>query len=976
MMNRYMSFLLFSVMLLLSMGSIAQTTLKGVVYDAISKETLIGAAVVIEGTTIGITTDIDGKFVLQTTRSLPLKLTVSFLGYKTRPINVTSANASNLSISLEGDAVMMSAVEVKAQRISDKQKQSALTVEQMDALAIKEAASGSFYESLGNLKEVDVTSASLGFKVINTRGFNSTSPVRSLQLIDGVDNQSPGLNFSLGNFLGASDLDVRLVEVVAGASSAYFGPGAFNGVINMTTKDPYDFPGVSVEIKAGERALFQRVVRLADFTTNKDGKKKLGYKVNVFFMQAHDWEAEDYRAIEGARYGEDHPFGYDAVNIYGDEPTAVNNDNSDNLYARPGLTEFFRNGYKEKDLLNYNTNNTKLGAGLYYRIKDDVTINYGLNYSTGSTIYQGDNRYALKDVQFYQNKLEIGKKDTWFIRAYRTAEDAGKTYDVVTTAIRMQEAQGTTATWNTRFLTSWSQNIIPNNPEITEAKNSIFSFVQSEIAAGNIPSSEGLSSYNQLMETWINDNADFLNTLYQENMNLVNGQSGAQLEAFYEPGTARFDSLRADVTRRNFTENGSRFYDKSALSHIQGEYKWKIEGLTITAGGNMRWYRPDSRGTIFSDTLAYTYEAFEGERVAVDSSRVVIKNQEFGIYVGARKEFMEQKLIGTATLRMDKNQNFDYLFSPAASLVYSPSDKNTYRMSLSSAIRNPTLADQYLYYNVGRAILLGNVEGRFEAGSDSLFTIDSFNNYRGELNTDTLEYFNVDAIRPEQVKTFELGYRGKLTESLYIDFGGYYSRYKDFIGFNIGINGEFGPEGFPDQGGLQVYRVAANATSIVTTRGASIGLNYYFSKLSLNGNYSFNELVSGEEDPIIPAFNTPKNKFNLGIGGREITLFKKVPHFGFGINYKYIQGFLFEGSPQFTGSIPTYDMMDAQVNIYITKLKSTFKFGGSNIMGIRPLFDKGVENKLASAFDNKNFQVYGGPQIGRLLYASILIDLK
>lgn len=952
----------------------AQTTIKGQILDSTTKETLIGAAVVIEGTSTGVTTDIDGKFSLQTDRSLPLNLQISFLGYSTRIINVTSANASNIKVNLESDAVLMTAVEVKAQRISDKEKQNPLTVERMDALAIKEAASGSFYESLGNLKEVDVTSASLGFKVINTRGFNSTSPVRSLQLIDGVDNQSPGLNFSLGNFLGASDLDVRSVEVVAGASSAFFGPGAFNGVVNMTTKDPYDFPGVSVELKVGERAMFQRALRLADYTTDEDGNKRFGYKLNVFFLQANDWEARDYRPIEGSEYGEDHPFGYDAVNIYGDEPVATNNDNTDNYFSRPGLSVWYRNGYKEEDLLNYDTENQKIGGNLYYKLLNDVTLSYALNYSTGSTIYQGDNRYALRDVQFYQNKLEIGKPDKWFLRAYRTAEDAGRTYDVVTTAIRMQEAQGTTATWNTRYSSSWSQ-ILNQNPFITEERNRLQQQVVAEIADGSILPTEGQARFNVLMDMWINDNSDYLSGLHLQNVDLVNGQSGAQLTAFYEPGTQRFDSLLQDVTTRTFTEGGSRFYDRSALNHMQGEYKWKFEGLTITAGGNMRWYRPDSRGTIFSDTLAYTYETIEGERVAVDSSRVVIKNQEFGMYVGARKEFMEQKLIGTATLRMDKNQNFDYLFSPAASLVYSPSDRGTYRMSLSSAIRNPTLADQYLYYNVGRAILLGNVDGRFEEGVDSLFTIESFGDYRQNLNRDTLQYFNVESIRPEQVITVELGYRGKLSESFYVDLGGYYSRYKDFIGFEIGLTADFPGFNAPPTN-LIAYRVASNASSTVTTRGVSAGFNYYFDKLALNGNYSYNELVTGEDDPIIPAFNTPRHKFNLGLGGRELMLFGKIPHFGFGLNYKYIEGFLFEGSPQFTGSIPSYDMLDAQVNVYVPKLKSTFKVGGSNIMGLRPLFAEGVENRLERAFDNKNFQVYGGPQIGRLLYASILIELK
>ncbi len=63
-----------------------------------------------------------------------------------------------------------------------------------------------------------------------------------------------------------------------------------------------------------------------------------------------------------------------------------------------------------------------------------------------------------------------------------------------------------------------------------------------------------------------------------------------------------------------------------------------------------------------------------------------------------------------------------FIFSPAASLVYSPNKNRVFRLTFSSAVRNPTLADQYLFYDVGRAILLGNIDGRFEEGKDSLFT--------------------------------------------------------------------------------------------------------------------------------------------------------------------------------------------------------------------------------------------------------------
>ncbi len=154
-------------------------------------------------------------------------------------------------------------VNIKQNRLKEKLKESPLTVESMSAQSIKETPASDFYEALGHLKGVDITAASLGFRIVNTRGFNSTSPVRTLQVIDGVDNQSPGLNFSLGNFLGASELDIASQEIVVGASSAYYGPGAFNGVIALTTKDPWKTPGFSYKFKVGERQLMENSLRYA-----------------------------------------------------------------------------------------------------------------------------------------------------------------------------------------------------------------------------------------------------------------------------------------------------------------------------------------------------------------------------------------------------------------------------------------------------------------------------------------------------------------------------------------------------------------------------------------------------------------------------------------------------------------------------------------------------------------------------------------
>ena len=236
----FILFLLFSCHILY-----AQTTISGTIKDNDTKESLIGANVIVKNSTNGTATNLDGFFQINTSEKLPVTLIISYLGYTEKEVLINSQKKNRL-IFLSSDSKTLKEVRVIDSRLTQKQKESALTVEAMDIMAIKETPAANFYDGLGALKGVDITAASLGFKIINTRGFNSTSPVRSLQIIDGVDNQAPGLNFSLGNFLGASELDVMKVEIIQGASSAYYGPNAFNGVISMTTRSPFIRPGRAI----------------------------------------------------------------------------------------------------------------------------------------------------------------------------------------------------------------------------------------------------------------------------------------------------------------------------------------------------------------------------------------------------------------------------------------------------------------------------------------------------------------------------------------------------------------------------------------------------------------------------------------------------------------------------------------------------------------------------------------------------------
>lgn len=936
--------------------------LSGYVIDQETQDPLIGANILIKGTTQGNIANDEGYFSIPVIK-FPVTLVVSYIGYQTKEISI-SKESSKLRILLSTDNTTLQEIQITDSRITEKQKQAAQTIEALDIIGIKQTASSDFYEGIGSMKAVDVTSASLGFKVINTRGFNSTSPVRSLQLIDGVDNQSPGLNFSLGNFLGTSELDVQKLELIAGANGAIYGPNAFNGVVYMATKDPFIHQGLSVSAKAGERNLREVGFRFARAFGPEKGKEKLAFKVNASYLSAYDWEANNLAPSTQSKEDIKNPGRYDAVNRYGDENLTEGQNNATSLSGQvqtPGLGRWYRTGYEEKDLVDYHTNNTKASAAIHYKIGQTRLIGAS-SFGSGTTIYQGDNRYSLKDIRFYQHRLEWKKEDKFFIRSYYTHEDAGKSYDAVFTALLLQNAAKSDVDWQKDYRNYWNSNVnskitsLPGYPSWWNPFSGVpYPFNTLDSLLGNIQDS--LFTYHQQAENYANQQ----NPLNPEDLDR------------FEPGTARFDSAFQSITsKKSFLEGGSGFYDKSALWHIQGEYIFEpshdsVKILDIITGGSFRRYMPNSNGTIFNEVPMY-------DSTLSDTVFSKIINQEYGLYIGLRKKVIDEKITLSSTVRMDKNQNFDYLFSPSASAVYNLGVNHIFRISFSSAIRNPTLADQYLKYDVGRAILLGNINGY-----DSLVTTESLYNYfTDNLNTDTLSYFNVAPIRPEQVKTYELGYRGTLFDKVYVDLNYYYSFYNHFIGYTLGVDLTFDTLYTNRLTHAQAYRIASNASSTVTTQGFSVSANYFFlPKYSLNANYSWNKLnKKNADDPIIPAYNTPEHKFNVGISGNDLKMLQ-VPHIGFNINYKWIQGFIFEGSPQFTGYVPSYDMLDAQINWKWTKYKTFFKLGGSNLIGILPIFDKtlSAEARNAKIFQNKNMQVYGGPYIGRMLYFSVTIEL-
>ncbi|MDZ7648774.1 MAG: Plug domain-containing protein [Cytophagales bacterium] len=116
---------------------------------------------------------------------------------------------------------------------------------------IKQAATPDFYDALANVKGVQTNSGSLNLTSINTRGFATIANVRFVQLVDGMDTQAPLLNFPTGNIIGIGELDAESVELVPGAASALYGPNAFNGILIMKSKSPFEYQGLSAQVKGG-----------------------------------------------------------------------------------------------------------------------------------------------------------------------------------------------------------------------------------------------------------------------------------------------------------------------------------------------------------------------------------------------------------------------------------------------------------------------------------------------------------------------------------------------------------------------------------------------------------------------------------------------------------------------------------------------------------------------------------------------------
>ena len=853
----------------------AQSTISGRVTDR--GEAIPGVNIVIKGTDTGTLTDENGRFSLNAP-SLPVTLVVSFVGYASQEVDVSSANSNNLQINLSQKTTELAEVTVTGINAGDVQK-APVTVEPISTLKLQGMPTAEPYEGLSHIKGVQMTYSSMNFPQINTRGFATIANTRFVQLIDGMDCSAPLLNFPTGNIVGIGEIDLESMELQPGSASAIWGPNAFNGILLMNSKNPFDYQGLTVQLKAGYSTseafrnddafkkgypLFNYGIRYAKAFNNK-----FAFKVNFSVFDAHDWVGNDYKTDR------DNPESttdlsstprFNGINLYGDE--------IDLPVPLPNVGIIHRTGWKESDLVdNYDAKSLKGDIALHYRPTSNVEISYNYRYGTGSSVYQGSQKYALRDFKQQFHKLELRSKSL-LVRGYITATDAGDSYNI--------GALGSYLNEYIKPSQSWAQ-------EYTLAMQGYF--IGQGVPGGNHAAARAFADRDRPAV-----------------------------------GNTEFRTLLEEVRNNYFqrTPPGAKFTDQSRLYHAQFNYDInEIEFVKIQVGGNFRQY------SLFSDATVFN-EAPDGG----DAERITIN--EFGLYTQLSKEIAE-KLNLTGSIRYDKNENFEGRFTPRISAVYtvaeSASSNHNIRASFQTGFRNPDTQAQFIFFDLGTNILLGSVEanaGRYGLHNGGAYTKASWDTFRQTGNAGDLVTANIPYVKPEQLKSFELGYRG-YGQTFSADIVGYYTTYTDFIGGDNYVLKEATTHQGRTLPAGTVFSPYVNFPEDVTSYGFGIGLSYnlpYGMALSGNYNYATFEDNRDANSQFRAGFNTPENKFNIGIA-RNITRTKNL---GFNLNYRWQQEFEWQ-SDFGVAMIPEFGVIDAQVSYKLSSIKTIIKLSGSNLFG-------------------------------------------
>ncbi|MEJ7778130.1 MAG: TonB-dependent receptor [Daejeonella sp.] len=928
------------------------TSITGTVTDNLTRETLPGVTITVKGKSTATSTNENGRFTLSTSEPTPFTIVISYIGYKTVE-QVINGSSPGLLISMEAQAILGQEVVVAASRTPERILESPVSIERVGQAAIRETASPSFYDALTNLKGVELSAQSITFKSVNTRGFNANGNTRFNQYVDGMDNQAPGLNFSVGNIIGMSELDLDNVELLPGASSALYGAGGINGTMLLTSKSPYTSQGVSFQLKAGINHVNDPNQRTQPFQEAAvrfaKAWNKFAIKSNVSLLTAQDWQADNYtnfdrnaRTQKAGTRGTDP--NYDGINVYGDEVSVNMRNLANSVLSGTNIGVANATGGAIPNIvalintLPVNATPAQIGAFLGnfpLALRPTITnaIPFSIGLRAGLIPDQTVSRtgYIEKDLVDYD------------ARSFKTSNSFHyKLSNTVEAIAQANWGMGTS-------VYTGSDRYSLRNFSIGQYKLELKG--QDFMLRGYTTQERSGDSYiSSILGVYINETSK-LNTAWfpQYVGNYVGARAAGLPDAQahtaarnaadvgrFQVGSAQFEAAKNKIintTLSSITALGAKFDDKTNLWHYEGTYNFTNalkDAVELQVGASYRVYDLNSAGTIFDDL-----------------NREIDIN-EYGGFVQVGKKLAE-KLKITLAGRYDKSMNFEGRFTPRITGVFTVAPNNNIRASYQTGYRNPTTQNQYIDLSVlgGATRLIGGLPASIQ--KYSLYTNKPFTDvsYRaflasasaGAPNPALLQTYTFEAegVRPESVQAYELGYRGLLGSKILIDTYGYFNRYKEFITAVDVYQQQTGTTTFTRFG------VPVNAAGEVTAYGAALGIDYMLGNFNLSGNVSYNELG---DIPVtyINDFNTPTVRYNLGLGNRNV-----VKNVGFNASYRWQDSFYWNSSFA-SGTVPSFGTVDAQVNLKIPSVNSMIKIGASDLL-------------------NKYYTTsYGNPQMGGMYY--------
>lgn len=354
-------------------------------------------------------------------------------------------------------------VVVTASRVTESILVSPVSIQKVSSKTIALSPALSFFDALENVQGVHMITPSLGFKVLNARGFSNTTNVRFAQLTDGMDVQSPHIGGAIGNSLGPTDLDIDNIEILPGTASALYGMNTVNGLANFFTKNPFTSEGLSIQQKTAINHLNDSRSKARPFTETtlrfaKIIAPKWAFKVNGAFTKGYDWIASDQTELNANAnsstqlFGNDNPAS-DPVNNYG-------NESSDRKTITLGGKKYVvsRTGYQEADVVDYNLQNIKGDVGVYHKIAPDAMLTYTYHFGLLDHVYQRANRFRLENYFVQQHGIQYQSISVQ-AKLYVNSENTGKSYNLRSMAENLDRSYKSDNVWYTDFTKGFNQAV-------------------------------------------------------------------------------------------------------------------------------------------------------------------------------------------------------------------------------------------------------------------------------------------------------------------------------------------------------------------------------------------------------------------------------------------------------------------------------------------------------------------------------------